>query len=165
MCFSVGKGIIPGEYAPMVQVCACVRFFMRAMRDAECCRFGKAGSRTASTAMHVWRNGKERWPKSQGLLRVIFFLFGIRQIVLGRERRMRCGGWKSNNKETDLKNYFWVGFFYQSLFADFPTGSYSAAGASSASGAAASAPSSAAAASAAASAAAFAASAAFSARF
>lgn len=92
------------------------------------------------------------------------FLFGIRQTVLGKER-MRCGGWKSNNKETDLKNYFWVGFFYQSLFADFPTGSYSAAGASSASGAAASAPSSAAAASAAASAAAFAASAAFSARF
>lgn len=93
------------------------------------------------------------------------FLFGILQIVLGRERRMRCGGWNSNNKETDPKIIFEVGFFYQSLFANFPTGSYSAAGASAASGAAASAPSSAAAASAAASAAAFAASAAFSARF
>ena len=44
-------------------------------RPAGCgaCRFGKAGSRTASTTMHVWKNGKGGWPESQGLLRVIFF--------------------------------------------------------------------------------------------
>ena len=35
MCFSVGKEAVSGGYAPMVQVCAYVRFFMRTMRDAE----------------------------------------------------------------------------------------------------------------------------------